>query len=73
VQDDADVTACTHRPEVLVFGLLDPMQAHAGMRRVQLQVERRGFDRLLLVAGQAGQAVGEGVGDAEVHHTPIFF
>ena len=67
VKDDANVAARTHRPEVLVFGLLNPVQAHAGVRRVQLQVKRCGLDRFLLVASQARQAVGEGVGYAEVH------
>ena len=38
-----------------------------GIGRVQLQVEGRRLDGLLLLAGQAGEAVGEGVGDAEVH------
>ena len=52
---------------MLVFGLLDPVQAHAGVRRVHLQIKRSGLDRLLLLASQACQAIGEGVGDAEVH------
>ena len=38
-----------------------------GIGRVELQVEGRRLDGLLLVAGQAGEAVGEGVGDEEVH------
>jgi len=31
------------------------------------QIEGRGLDGLLLLAGELGEAVGEGVGDAEVH------
>ena len=31
------------------------------------QIESCGPDGLLLVAGQPGEAVGEGVGDAELH------
>ncbi len=76
VNDDADVAASTRRPKVLVFGLFNAVQADAWLRRVDLQVKRRGFDPLLLVAGQACQAVGEGVGDAKVHQnareTPAF-
>jgi len=36
---------------------------------VELQVECGRFDRLLLIAGQSCEAVGEGVGDVEFHHT----
>ena len=36
-------------------------------RRVHLQVEGGGFRDLLLVTGQLREAVGEGVGDAELH------
>jgi hypothetical protein len=32
-----------------------------------LQVERGGLDGLLLIAGQPGEAVGEGVGDEELY------
>ena len=35
--------------------------------RIELQVERRGLHRLLLGGREAGEGVGEGVGDAEVH------
>ena len=35
--------------------------------RIELQVEGRGLDRLLLVAGEPYEAVREGVGDAEPH------
>jgi len=42
--------------------------ANPGAGRVELQVEGYRFDGLLLVTGQPGEAVGEGVGDAEVHH-----
>ena len=70
MQNDADVAARARRPEVFVFGLLNPVQAHAGVRRVQLEVEGCGFDGLLLVAGKAGQTVGECVSYTEVQATP---
>ena len=67
VDDQPDVAAHAHRPEVLVPRPIQLVQTQARLRRVQLQVEGRGFHRFLLVVGQAGQAVGEGIGDAEVH------
>lgn len=43
------------------------MKTHAGIGRVDLQIEGGGLGGFLLVAGESGEAVGEGVGDAEVH------
>ena len=40
--------------------------------RVELEIEGRDLDRLLLLPGQARKTVGEGVGDAEVHHSTIY-
>ncbi len=67
VDDQPDVATDPNGPEVLVLRPVDLVQLQARMRRVHLQVERRGLDRLLLVAGQPGEAVGEGIGDAELH------
>ncbi|KFB73003.1 MAG: hypothetical protein AW09_001778 [Candidatus Accumulibacter phosphatis] len=67
VHDQANVAADTHRPEIPVPRPVQPVQAHAGVGRVELQVEGRGLDRSLLVAAQARQAIGEGVGNAEFH------
>ena len=66
VDDQPDVAADPHRPEVLVLRLVELVELQPGLRRVDLQVEGRRLDGLLLVAGQAGEAVGEGVGDEEV-------
>ena len=41
-----------------------------GIGRVHLQVKGRGLDGLLLLAGEFGEAVGEGVGDEELHGKP---
>jgi hypothetical protein len=71
VHDEAQVAPHSGRPEVPVFRVFEPVQLHARIRRVHLQVKGRGFDELLLLAGQAGKAVGEGVGDAEVHGQPV--
>jgi hypothetical protein len=67
VDDQADIAADPDRPEVLVPRRVQLVKTEARAGRVQLQVKRRGLDGLLLVAGQAGQTVGKGVGDAEVH------
>ena len=67
VNDQPDVAGDPHGPEVLVPRLVELVQFHARLRRVELQVEGGGLDGLLLVAGQAGEAGGEGVGDAEFH------
>src|SRR6266516_3150184 len=67
VNDQPDVAAYSHRPKVFVPHLIELVEAHAGIGRIELQVERRRLDGLLLVAGQSGEAVGECVGDAELH------
>ena len=51
----------------LSFALSSLWKLMPGIGRIELQVERRRLDGLLLVAGQPGEAVGEGVGDAEIH------
>ena len=73
VNDDAKVAADPHRPEILAPGVAELMKTHSRVGQIQLQIKGRGFHGLLLVAGQFGEAVGEGVGDAEVHisMTPI--
>jgi len=67
VHDEPDIAAHAHRPEVSIARLVELVKAHARAGRVHLQVERRRLGGLLLVAGQAREAGGEGVGDAEVH------
>ena len=67
VDDQPDVATDANGPEVLVLRPVDLVQLQPRMRRVHLQVERRGLDGPLLVTGQLGQAVGERVGDAELH------
>ena len=47
------IIAHPHRPEIVVLRLVELVKAHAGVGRVDLQVERRRLDRLLLLAGQA--------------------
>jgi hypothetical protein len=66
-----DIRTHPQRPEVLVASLVELVETHARIGRVHLQVKRRGLDRLPLVVGQTGKAVGEGVGDAEVPGSPF--
>ena len=54
VHDQPDVAAHTHRPEVLIFGLVKFMQAHARIDRIHLQIESSRLDELLLIAGEFG-------------------
>ena len=56
------------RTLVLILCLVKFVQAHAGIGRIELQVERRRLDSLLLIAGQASKAVGKGISNEEVHH-----
>ena len=67
VDDQADVAARPDGPEVRVLGLAQLVKAHARVGGVELEVEGGRLHRLLLLVGQLGQAVGEGIGDAEVH------
>ena len=67
MNDHPDVATDPHRPEILVFRLIEFVEAHAWIGGIELQVERRCLDRLLLVAGEASEAIGEGIGDPEFH------
>mgnify|MGYP000399456480 CR=1 FL=1 len=67
VDDQPQVAADTHRPEVLVLRLLQLVKLHPRRGRVHLKIERGRLHGLLLVARQPRQAVGEGVGDPEIH------
>ena len=51
----------------LSFALSSLWKLIPGLAGLSCKIERRRLDGLLLVAGQAGEAVGEGVGDAEFH------
>ncbi len=68
MDDQPDVFIDANRPEIRVARPFEPMKAQAGARQVQLQVERRRLDRLLLGPVQPGEAGGKRVGDAEIHH-----
>ena len=67
MDDDPDVRARPHGPEVFIPRLVEAVEVHARIRRVHLEVESRGLDRLLLLAVQSGEAIREGIGDEELH------
>src|SRR3990167_6480877 len=69
VDDQTNIAAHPHRPEILVPRLVQLVEAQARIGRIDLQVERRGLGGFLLIAGEFGEAVGEGVGDEKVHHS----
>ena len=48
------------------------MEAEFRTCRVQLQIEGRGLDQLLFLAGEFGEAAGKGVGDEEFHISKAF-
>ena len=54
----------------LSFALSSLWKLIPGLAGFDLQVKGGRLDGLLLLAGQSGEAVGEGVGDAEFHQFP---
>jgi hypothetical protein len=67
VDDQPQVAAGPHRPEVWVAGAINPMELQPRACRVHLQVKRRGLGRLLLLRLQTGEGGREGVGYAKFH------
>ena len=73
VNDQTDVAANPHRPEILIFRLIELVEAESRTCRVQLQVEGCALDQLLFLAGELGEAVCESVGNADVRgHLYLF-
>ena len=68
VNDQPNIPADPHRPEVPVPSLVELVELHPSAHGVHLEIEGRRLDRLLLVAGHPRQAVGERVGDTEIHY-----
>lgn len=67
MQDEADIIIDSDGEEIPVPRFFEAMEIHPRTRRIDLEVERRVLDRLLLVWGQSGEAIGKCVGDSEVH------
>lgn len=61
----------TDQKFLFVLGAIQLVETHTGAGGVQLQVKRRRLDRFLLVARQSGKAVSEGVGNSEIHTSPL--
>src|SRR4051812_18874535 len=67
MDDEPNVAVDAHRPEVRVLAPFESVELHTRRGRVQLEVECRRLGRLLLGASEVAEAVGEGVGDPELH------
>lgn len=67
VDHHADVTVYPCGPEIRIAGAVDSMRGKAEKARVHLEVEGGLLDLLLLLQGELGEGVIEGVGDAVGH------
>lgn len=56
-----------YRPEMFVPSLVQHVETHTRVGQVHLQIECCGFDRPLRLASELAKAIGEGIGDAEMH------
>lgn len=52
--------------------MVQHVETQVRVGRIHLQIGGCRLDALLLVSGELGQAVGEGVGDAEIHRHIYF-
>jgi hypothetical protein len=52
VNNQPHICVDAYRPEIRVSGTVEPMEMQTPAARVQLQIERRGLDRLLLRPGK---------------------
>jgi hypothetical protein len=66
VDDQPQILVDAHRPEVPVPRPVQLVEVHSRAAGVQLEIKGRGLDGFLLLTRQPGEAVGEGVGNAEV-------
>ena len=67
VNNDPKIPADPDRPKSLVLRPIQLMKTHPRTGGIELKVKSRVFRRLLLVAGEFGEAVVGGAGDAEGH------
>jgi hypothetical protein len=71
MNDQPDIATHPDRPEVLILWLVEPMELHSRILRIQLKIKGCGFYKLLFLAGKFSQAIGKSIGDKEVHR--VFF
>ena len=67
MHNQPDICIDAHRPEIRVYGTVQPMEMQPPAGRIELQVECRRLDGLLLRTGQPYEACCKGIGDAELH------
>ena len=61
MNDQANITTDAYGPKIRITGGIQLVELHTRVRRIQLQIEGRRLDNLLLIACQSGEAVREHV------------
>lgn len=67
IYNNADIPTHSNRPEVGVPGFFKLMKLHAWICRIYSQIKCCRLHRLLLMAGEFGEAVCECIGDPKMH------
>lgn len=67
MDDDPNIAVHSDRPEAFIPYIIEHVKTHTRMGRIDLEIKVCGFNCLLLVTGEFGEAVGESVGDAKIH------
>ncbi|MGH6837481.1 MAG: hypothetical protein ACREDT_01505 [Methylocella sp.] len=70
VNNQPYIAADTHRPEILVLGVIDAVELKPGLGRVHLKVEDSGFHCLLLLGRKSRQRFRKGISDTKLHDRP---
>ena len=73
VDDQPNIAARPNRPEILVPYIIDFVKTHTRIGRIDLEIKGCGFDYLLFVTGEFGEAVGEGICDSKLHQISYYF
>ncbi len=68
MDDQPYIPTYTNGPEIGIPRSVQSVKLQSRMRRVHLQIKGSRFPGLLLVSGEFDEAIGEGVGDAELHY-----
>ena len=67
VNNEPNIPVDPDRPKVAVLCFVQLVKTQSRTGGIHLQIERRRLDRLLLLTGQARQAVSERIGDTKFH------
>jgi len=66
MNDQSEIVIDADRPEIRVPPPIQPVETHSWRAGINLQIERRRLDRLLLCAIEPREAVRKRVGNAEL-------